>query len=79
MESESESECCRIPTIFHKSEIQQIFSLIQLLFCKAQVHYSSQSAVSHTKVNKYTLNSYLLTSIQTKQRIGLDVMGKVHS
>jgi len=43
MEFESESECCRIPTIFCKSEIQRIFRLIwtPLSFWKAQVHHSS--------------------------------------
>jgi len=74
MEFESESECCRIPTIFCKSEIRWIYGLIQiqLSFWKAQIIHSAHSAVSHTKVNKCTLwlNSYLLTSIQTKHWIG---------
>jgi len=60
--------------IICKLEIQQIFRLtrIQLSFWKAQVHHSMQSAISHTntKVNKYTLNSYLLMSVQTKHQIG---------
>jgi len=76
--TEFESECCRIPTIFCKSEFKRIFRLtrfwIQLSFCKAQVDHSSQSAVSHTKVNKYTLNSYLLMSVQMKHRIGLELL-----
>jgi len=79
-EFESESKCCQILTIFGKSEIQQIFRPIripirnQLSFWKAQVYHSSQSAISHTKVNKYTLNSYLLTSVQNKHRIGLELL-----
>ena len=44
-EFEFKSECCRIPTIFCKSEIRWIFRLIwiriQLSFWKAQVHHSS--------------------------------------
>jgi len=58
---------------FYNSEIRRIFGLIwiriQLSFGKAQVHNSSQPTVSHTKVNKYTLNNYLLTSMQTKHQI----------
>ena len=61
--TEFESECCRILTIFCKCEIRRTFRLawilIQLSFWKAQVHHSSQSAISHTQVNKYTLNSCL--------------------
>jgi len=71
-ELESISDCCRIPTIF--SEIRRIFRVIwiqiQLLFWKAQVHHSSQSAISHTKVNKCTLNGYLLMSVKTTHLIG---------
>jgi len=61
IEFEYETECCRIPTIFNKSKTLWIFRLIpvRILFWKAQVHHSLQSAISHTKVNKYTLNSYL--------------------
>jgi len=62
--TEFEYECCQIPTSFCKSEIWWIFRLIQiriqLSFWKTQVHHSSQSAVSHTKVNKYTLNTIYL-------------------
>jgi len=48
--------------------------LIRLLFWKAQVHRSLQSAISHTKVNKYTLNSYLHMSVQTKHQIGPELL-----
>jgi len=70
-EFESESNCCKIPTIF--LQIQNPMNLqisrlirIQLSFWKAHVHHLSQSGVSHTKANRCTLNSYLLTSVQTK-------------
>jgi len=57
------------PTIF-----RLIRTLIQISFWKAHVHHSSQSAISHTKVNKYTINSYLLTSIQTKHPFRLELL-----
>jgi len=71
-----ESECCRTPTVFGKSKIRQIFGLVPIhyLFWKVQVHHSSQSNVRNTKVNRYTLNSYLLMSAQTKRRIGLELL-----
>jgi len=37
----------------------------------------SQSAVSHTKVNKYTLSSYLRMSVQTEHRIGLKCLVRI--
>jgi len=37
----------------------------------------SQSAISHTKVNKYTLSSYLLMSIQTEHQIGLEFLVRI--
>jgi len=70
----------RFRLCFCKSEIRRIFRLIQiqiqLSFWKARVHRWSQSAVtiSHRKVNKYTLNSYLLMSVQTEHRIGLGLL-----
>jgi len=76
-EFESESQCCYIPIIFCKSEICQIFRhiriRIELSFWKALVH-SLQSAVNHTKVNKCTVNSYLLTSVETKYQIGPELL-----
>jgi len=50
--TEIESECCRTPTIFCKSEIRQIFKLIwiwiQLLFWKTHGHHLLQSAINNT-------------------------------
>ena len=48
------------------TDFRLIWTWVQLSFWKAQVHHSLQSVVSHTKVNKYTLDSYLLMSAQTK-------------
>jgi len=41
---------------------------------QAQPHHSSQSAAIHAEVNKCTLNSCLLTSVQTKHRIGRELL-----
>jgi len=53
---------------FCKHNFWRMFRLIpiwiQLSFWIAHVHHSSQSTISHRKVNKYTLNSYLLVSIR---------------
>jgi len=52
---------------FCKSEIRWIYRLIQIriqfLFWKAHVHHLSRSAISYSKVNKYTLNTIYLMSV----------------
>jgi len=75
-----ESDCCWILTIFCKAEKQWIFRLIwiqiwiHLTFWKARVLHSLQSAISRTRLNKHTLNSYLLMSIQTKYPVGVELL-----
>jgi len=51
------------------TDFRLIWIWVQLSFWKAQVHHSLQSVVSHTTVNKYTLDSYLLMSAQTKHQM----------
>ena len=59
-------------------EIRSIFRLIririQLSFWKAMFHRSLQSAATHKKVKRYTLNTYLLTSVQITHRIGRELL-----
>lgn len=60
MEFVSEYKCCWIPTFFCKSKIRQIFIRLDRLGFNLHIHLLSQSDVSHTEVNSYTMNTYWL-------------------